>query len=111
MSTTSCCNESCPEPVDVTVNITNLNVGTASGEGQIATEQFQEPGDIAVGGVFVDLANLMIDGFDIEVFRNGVRDADASFSTSTVGGVTRVTFVDAFLAGDLIAVNYAYTNA
>ena len=113
VSTTSCCNESCPEPVDVTVNNTYIQMGTASGEGRIVTDEFAVPGDLAIGNLIIDLPYENMDGFELKVFRNGNRQDEDLYSLSVVSDVTRITLVagQEFVDGDTFAVEYAYIVA
>ena len=106
-----CYSNSYPQAVStVTINQTLLALGTATGEGQIVTEEFQEPTSLTVGGLYVDLSELVMAGYDVVVNRNGNEQSDSLYSLSTVGGVTRITFVagEEFVAEDLISVRYAY---
>ena len=113
VSTTSCCNESCPEPVDVTVNNVTITMGTASGEGRIVTDEFEVPGDLVVGNLIIDMAQLSMAGFELKVMRNGNRQDESLFSLSTVAAVTRITFIagEEFISGDVFAIEYAYLVA
>jgi hypothetical protein len=90
---------SCPEPAgDITINQSIVDLGV--GSGAISEQQFT-----GVTGTSLTLSHTPIATFDIELFRNGVKQAETA--DFTVSGTT-VTLGSALTVDDLVIVRYAY---